>query len=122
MSAFLRWIACGLVQEEEVGGVGSAMGNPIIRHFFAELSLFNMSLLDDTVDPCQWSAILCMQGSSLCTAQLSKELFCMGEVSGLLPILRAPNCWVRCTVRRGGGCVHLKKLVLVVIRSEAKQA
>jgi len=29
--------ASGLVEEEEVSGIGSAMGNAIIRHFFVKL-------------------------------------------------------------------------------------
>jgi len=41
-----------------VGGIDSAMGNQIVRHSFVELSLFNMSLFNNTVDLGQRKAIL----------------------------------------------------------------
>ena len=103
---------------EEVGGVGLAMGNQIIRHFFVKLRLFNMSLFD-TVDLSLWKSTLFAQSFDLGTAHLSKELFGTGHVSGLLPILRPKEGRIRCSLCHSG-CAHLKNLLLVIVRNEVR--
>lgn len=53
-------------------GIGLAVGNQIINHFFVELRPLDISLLEGTVD-----LVLFTQSFDLGTAQLSKVLFRM---------------------------------------------
>jgi len=72
----------GIVCKEEVGGIGDAIGNQIICHFFVKMGPFNVSLLDNTVDLAQWKSILFMQSFCLGTTHLSKELLAWGRLPG----------------------------------------
>jgi len=111
--------ASWIVQEEEVGGVGTVIDNLIICHFLVVLSPLNMSLLDNTVDLGQQKSLFFTQNFCLGTTNLSNELFGTGEGLRLLQILRPKEGGIRYILRHSE-CINLKNLLLVVVRNKIR--